>query len=212
MTKPIYTPLGTASWCDLQTPQLFDGKKRWDGDLGRYSVTLCFDPDDPKFQEFKAKVAARGDELFSEMDAQAKKRLTKADTRFLPIEEEEDEEGSPTGRMLVKASLNAGGITQSGPREGQKWTNHVVLVDHNNKAVEYDEDLGRGTKMIVSLNPKAYNVVGSKGEVRVKFEIRAAMIISPEFRARKAVDDFADMEVDAEEFGSSFAASGNGDF
>jgi len=212
MTKPLYTPLGTASWCDLQTPKLYKDAPRWIGDKGRYSVTLAFDPNDEKFIEFQDNAGVVGNALFSELDMASKKPMIKADG-FLPIENEEDEEGNPTGRIVIKASLNAGGITQTGPRAGQEWSRSVVLVDHNNEKVEYDGQLGRGTRMILSVQPKAYKVPGSKkNEARIKFEIRAAMVVTPEFRQGQVTNDFAGFEVPEEEFEGKLAGSSDGDF
>lgn len=211
MTQQVYTPAGNAAWCDLVNPRLFQDKARWEGDKGRYSLTLQLDPDSPKTTEFRARMEAAGDDLFQEMDAQEKKKLIKANG-FLPMEEEEDENGDPTGLLIVKASRNAGGITQNGPRKGKEWSRNVTLFDTEGNQKEFS-DLGRGTRLIACVTPQAYRVPGSKNEVRIKLELRSAMILRPEYRNNDEGSDFKGFQVDDEEFSSNFeAAATDGDY
>ena len=71
---------------------------------GVYHTGLALDPNDPGVPEFLAKL----DEIHAEAVEITKKSLGKAKIKAQPIyEPEEDEDGNPTGRVIIKCKTNA---------------------------------------------------------------------------------------------------------
>lgn len=168
-TTKIVTPVGTSSWCSIN-PDNPDTKFEH-----QWYVDLIVDKADA--QDFLKTVKA----FYAE---------TKADfgegkpTNPIPITNYVDEDGNATDKVLIKCKRKVGGVR----KDGTAWTNQPhVLFDTDMQKFVPEGNLGKGTKMRVSLAMKPY----SKPKVGVTFEILSCLIIEPEYYGVQAsADDF----------------------
>jgi len=117
---------------------------------------------------------------------------------FLPVGDDTDRDGNPTGMVVVKAGLSAGGKR----RDGSAWTRKVVLKDLQGKTLELadGEEPGYGTKLRMSLEPFIYNVQGTS-MWRVSGRLRAVQIVDLQIAGgATADDDFAGLDLAPEAF------------
>ena len=175
MVKPqkIVTPIGMSSWCAIN-PDNPDTKfdPQW-------YVDLIVEKDDAK--SFADAVKKFYEETRSHFGA------TKP-TNPIPIKEHTDEEGNPTGQLVIKCKRKVGGTR----KDGSTWTNKPpVLFGADGNPFTPDGSLGKGTKMRVSVLMKPYGAP----KVGVMFEIASAQIIDANYYGNDASgDDFEAVE------------------
>jgi len=122
-------------------------------------------------------------------DEQKKPKHTKipAESKWLPIKDDLDEEGNATGLKRIVARTNANGMIKRGPREGQMWSATLPIVDQHKRAISFSEDggqdriLGRGTRLRMNIEPSVYTVAGTE-YCRVSFRLHGAQVSHPEWR------------------------------
>lgn len=145
--KRLYTPVGTAVYPRLKNP---DTKYN---DLGQYKADLSLPMNDPE-------VKALMDELLADYKAHVGKAHPKSPGRenrnaFYYIEE--DEEGEPTGNIVLKLRVT----NKIRKRDGVLWDRKPAQFDAALKPI--DVNPWGGTKMSVSFDVYEWNNDGSKG-------------------------------------------------
>jgi len=175
MVKPqkIVTPIGMSSWCAINPDNpdtKFDHK---------WYVDLIVEKDDAK--SFTDAVKKFYEETRSHFGA------TKP-TNPIPIKEHTDEEGNPTGQLVIKCKRKVGGTR----KDGSTWTNKPpVLFGADGNPFTPDGSIGKGTKMRLSVLMKPYGAP----KVGVMFEIVSAQIIDANYYGNDAsADDFEAVE------------------
>lgn len=200
-SKRITTPLGTASYPSLNP----DNPDTRFNELGEYKVKLSVPAEDAKdfIKEVKA-FHAEAKEFFKKENK--KQKLKVCD---LPITAELDDEGEPTGNVLLNCKLKAKGLK----KDGSTYTNKLVLFGSDLKPFKPEGLISGGTTMKVALNlfPWYTPMLGCG----VSFKIDAVQIIdlveysgkptTPEGFGFEAEDGNAVSEEQAEEV----APSGN---
>lgn len=125
------SPAGVAKWCWLTKPNY-----KWDAD-GEFSVTLVLDKEDAA--PFIETIEEQLDDLVSDLKNEGKKKVKEAPR---PYQDEEDDEGNPTGAIQFKFKSKA----KAKPR--------IPMYDSQGTPME-DIDVWAGSKLKVSswLNP-----------------------------------------------------------
>jgi len=172
MLKPqqITTPIGTSSWININDGMPDRGKD------GSYT---------PKFKVDLIVPKANMSDFMNQANQFHKAVADDLGTtiRPLPIKNELDEEGNPTGNVIIKATLN-----YFPERDGKKETK-VTMFSADNEPFTPDGLVGKGTKMQVSINMSPYNTGGNKG---VTFRIKAVRIIDVVYYGGNDTNDFGD--------------------
>lgn len=134
--KKIVSPKGVASYPHLTEPDVFKGKSS-------FKTNLVLDPADEGVQAYLDDLKAASEAAFSEGKANMEASLSEAKGKqikelkekletlrcHIPYEPEYADDGSETGRVIVKYKAVAGGEYQSGPKAGQKWERKLPLFD-----------------------------------------------------------------------------------
>lgn len=197
-TKYLVTPFGKAKWIDLLTPKVFGGAAPTPQDPGRYQLVLMLDPDSTQTQQFLEDFANKSDQLFQDkLEEMGGSGAKKYDDGFLPVMDDTDQDGKPTGLLCVKMAVRAGGVR----KDGTPWSHRIPIKDALGKTYKFNEgeEPGYGTDCRASFEPFLYPVQGTK-MWRVSARLRSVQIRDLVVPSRGADGDFAGVEVEAEEF------------
>lgn len=83
--------------------------------------------------------------------------------------EEDMETGEPTGNIIFKASVLAGGVFKKGPKKGQEWTRpHPVIFDNNRNKINKPPEIWGGSILRVMVEPSPYVFQGKEVGVSLK--------------------------------------------
>jgi hypothetical protein len=200
MNKAV-TPFGIAKYLNLQTPQLFQGKPRREGDKGNYGCTLLLDPESDEVSEWLESMDRVGMEALDQFRQESgDAKLKPYDEGFLPIVEDADKEGVKSGMLAVKLSRAAGGLRKS---DGKPWSWSIPIVDHNAEPLDLsDGELGRGTILRLSFDVNPWKIP-STNFVRISFKIRDVQVRKAEFFSGSSTGgDFDGMKVEPESWDS----------
>lgn len=152
------SPLGIAVYPHLNKPDTRFNK------FGEYRVRLALEESDPKTQAFLEKLREHYDLAYeNNLEEEGKKKLKKAD---LPYTQEEDDQGEPTGRIIVNFKCRA--IIKT--RKGDKFENKPSLRDSLNKKMDESVGIWGGSKVVVGFEIVPYytSMVGSGISLRLK--------------------------------------------
>lgn len=168
------TPKGTAIFPRLNTP---DTKYKAEG---VYEVKLAFDAD-TDLTKLEAAVQKEIDKKYDAMVAELKeagkaglaKKITKRplDDHFKA--EEDEATGDETGRIVIKAKMNASGTTKA----GKQWSRKPTIVDAKGNVLKKVPPIGGGTIMKLSVELFAYYAPNDK-VIGCSFRLEGVQIIT----------------------------------
>jgi len=143
------TPVAPCVWPFLNKPDT-----RFNKD-GKYRVSLVFDQDD----EFPKALEAAAKEEFENQKATLKPAQQKKAKFNSPVKDEEDEEGDPTGNVMVEFQTFA--------YRKDKETNKIKPIklrayDAAGREMKKAPMVGSGSKLSIAFRPKGQFVSGGK--------------------------------------------------
>ncbi|MCJ8335197.1 MAG: hypothetical protein MJH10_13255 [Epibacterium sp.] len=157
----VLTPKSKAVWPKLTEPDDFKGKKE-------YKVSIELDPSNEDHAAFIEKVENAAEEAYDNWVAETEAELKDAPgakkaklkkqlasvKKHVPLTEQADDEGDPTGRMLFATKMLAEGVSKA----GKAWSRKCPLFDSRGKDVTGKApSIWGGSTLIleVTLNPFA---------------------------------------------------------
>ena len=171
------TPRGVAIFPALNEPD-YKFKK----ETGEWHARIRVDPDAPGLDELKD----YSQRLMEEAFAAKKEALTKAKKGALlkelamapnPVKEELDPEtGEPTGKYVLRASVNYHITIKNGPNAGKEFFKKPDFFDKAGKAVKVPPKMGGGSEFKLSVKPQPYETDGGK-TIGVSFELLGVQIL-----------------------------------
>tara|TARA_R100000697_G_scaffold95582_2_gene107495 strand:- start:32 stop:631 length:600 start_codon:yes stop_codon:yes gene_type:complete len=143
------TPVGTALWPHLNEPDT-----KFDKD-GSYSVNLILDKQET--ETIKSKLSDILKEFMSSGQSKSNKKAN------LPIKEDKDQDGKPTGMYQIKFKLKAVGQSR-----GERWEQRPALFDSQGQPLS--EQIGNGSKIKVGAEVVPYStaMAGTGVSLRLK--------------------------------------------
>lgn len=143
------TPVGTALWPHLNEPDT-----KFDKD-GSYSVNLVLDKE--QTENIKEKLAGVLEEFIASGESKTKKKAP------MPIKEDKDQDGKPTGNYQIKFKLRAVGQSR-----GERWEQRPALFDSQGQPLT--EQIGNGSKIKVGAEVVPYStaMAGTGVTLRLK--------------------------------------------
>ena len=143
------TPVGTALWPHLNEPDT-----KFDKD-GSYSVNLVLDKE--QTENIKEKLAGVLEEFIASGESKTKKKAP------LPIKEDKDQDGKPTGNYQIKFKLRAVGQSR-----GERWEQRPALFD--SQLQPCTDVIGNGSRIKVGAEVVPYStaMAGTGISLRLK--------------------------------------------
>lgn len=143
------TPVGTALWPHLNEPDT-----KFDKD-GSYSVNLVLGKE--QTEDIKEKLAGVLEEFIASGESKTKKKAP------MPIKEDKDQDGKPTGNYQIKFKLRAVGQSR-----GERWEQRPALFDSQGQPLS--EQIGNGSKIKVGAEVVPYStaMAGTGVTLRLK--------------------------------------------
>lgn len=191
--KPMYTTsLGVAvGFVHLNSPDT-DGEYADD----KYKVALAFDAEDKFVQDTCAKL----DELCANTHAEAIENAKNAKTKkklkegepYVPYEDELDEDGEPTGRIILKFGTK--GFFEDKNGEVQKKT--LKMYDAKKKLMKKPPFIGPGSELKVAFSIGDGWVNAGQGMAGNSLYLNAVQVISAENSGGASAEDFGFGEED----------------
>lgn len=175
LADPIVTPVLEALWPNVMHPKAW--KDAEPGDKGSYSVRLILNPNVPEHAAFLEKCEQVSETLESAILESLGKKAIKKKANFIPVVDEEGEDGLPTGRKILRATRKAGGISKATKREWS-YTLPVVTVSRAPFRSENDQELGSGSKLRASFYAEVYQIGSEYG---VRFSLDAVQVVEAEY-------------------------------
>jgi len=158
MSKPLVTPKGIASYPHLDQPDTAFGQNA-------YKVTLILDASDPEVVELLNAL----DQLVDESLEAAKKDAKPAQKAKIgtnpPYEQELDDNGDPTGNVIIKFKQNA---------EINGEAVEIAVVDAKKNRL-HGVRVGAGSTIRVGFTTRPYCMKGSAGITR---DLRAVQLLN----------------------------------
>lgn len=201
------TPRGTAIWPRLNTP---DTKYKAEG---KYEAKIAIDADAPGLEAFMQKVNDLTDKHYDEVVQKLKDEgkdgiAAKVKKAYLIKPEEDEKTGEETGRMLLKASMTASGVSK---KTGKPWSRRPDIFDGTGKQLKNPPQIGSGSILKLSVELFPYFNTKDK-EVFVSFRLEGVQVIKlVSFGERDASAHGFGAEEDADEIEDRAAANGFGD-
>jgi hypothetical protein len=206
----VTTPRGVAIWPRLNTPDTKFNK------AGKYEAKIAIDANDAGLIALQAQVEqlidAKFDEVVKELTDAGKGGLAKKVVKVSPFKPEEDaESGDETGRITLKASMTASGISA---KTSKPWSRKPAIFNGKGQLIKSPPAIGGGS--ILKLNVELFPYYAATDKtVGCSFRLEAAQVIqlvsfgakdaaSCGFGAEEDGDDFGDAESD---FGANTGAA-----
>lgn len=170
--KKKYTRFNTPRGVGIY-PRLTEPDTKFDVD-GVYTVKLALPADCPKTAKLIEKLEAELEAFkveFVERDPKNKAKLKKGSDADV-YEEEVDDEGEETGRLIFKFKLNA--VVR--PKGKPAFTQRPRLFDAHNQPIEGDLKMWSGTEMKVSGEIFPYYMESAK-QFGLSLRVKAAQIL-----------------------------------
>ncbi len=181
------TPKGVAIWPSLNEPDF-----KFKEEYGEYHARIRIKPDAQGMDEFTQQVEDllekaydfKVEELKSEKKAALAKRLGK----ISPIKVEEDQDtGEETGYLVIRASMNAGGVRK---KDGKRWSQKPDIFSATGKKLKSPPKIGGGSEMKLGIRMRPYYFPKDK-EVGVSFELEAVQLITlQEVGGNRTAEDY----------------------
>jgi hypothetical protein len=143
------TPVGTALWPHLNEPDT-----KFDKD-GSYSVNLVLNKEET--ENIKSKLSEVLQEFISSGESKTNKKAP------LPIKEDKDQDGKPTGNYQIKFKLRAVGQSR-----GERWEQRPALFD--SQLQPCTDVIGNGSRIKVGAEVVPYStaMAGTGVSLRLK--------------------------------------------
>jgi len=142
----LVTPPGTAVY-----PKLWEPNRKFKPE-GTYECSIRFDPNNPEWAEFMAKVEALDEKGYQEALKENKKKVLKRVPTFQP--DVDRDTGEETGMMVMKTSMDA----QVKTKDGRSWEQRPVVIDAKKQIIKSDCKLGSGSTVRVKVEIRPYYV------------------------------------------------------
>lgn len=192
--KPMYTsPAGIAvGYIHLNKP---DTEGEYADD--KYKVQLAFDAENPEIQDLCGKLdelaeQAMADAIENTKNAKTKKKL-KEGTPYVPYEDELDEEGEPTGRLVLKFATK--GFYED-KKSGEIREKKLKIYDAKKKLLKKPPFIGPGSELKIAFVISDPWTNAGQGMAGVSLHIAAVQIINVENNGSASADDFGFGEED----------------
>jgi hypothetical protein len=168
----VTLPRGLAIWPRLNTP---DTKYNA---AGKYECKVAIDGDDAALASIRATAerltAAKLEEVKAELIDKGKKALAdKITTVDLIRAEEDDETGEETGRVLIKASMTATGVSK---KTGKPWKRKPDIFNGKGELLKNPPQIGSGSVVKLSVEMFPYYAANDK-TVGVSFRLEGVQVI-----------------------------------
>lgn len=201
------TPRGAAIWPALNEPD-FKFKKEY----GEYHARLRFEPDTPGLAEVVAAAQAILDEAYdakvAELTKAKKGAILKELKKAEVLREEIDQEtGDPTGFVIFRASMNAGGKIARGAKAGQEFFKRPDFFDAKGKQVKNPPKIGGGSEMKLSVRMMDYETDGGK-TIGVRFELEGVQLLKIVSGGQRTADHYGFGEEEGDEIEEGSAPEG----
>lgn len=179
---PQFTsPIGTFRFPKLTEPDY--GTEKYPAPDGFYAVQLVLkqnDPDTKKFLDalrphYNEAIAA-GEDAFKQLPVANRKKLGQLTQGALYDDVYDKDTEQPTGEIVFKFKLKAGGTYKKGPKAGQRWSARPIVVDAQGQRVPADVAIWGGTKGRVSFTVSPY-FVASDGKAGLSTRLLGAQIV-----------------------------------
>lgn len=184
----LITPKGVAVWPSLNTPD-FKFKK----DYGEYHAKIRVAPDAPGLKEFIAAAEKLRDEAYAAKEAELKREKKGAILRDLNKQENvvqveiDNETGEETGFLLIRASMNAGGLRR---KDNKPWSQKPDIFNAKGQKLKHPPEIGGGSEMKLSVRLRDYFMPKEK-TVGVSFDLEAVQLITlKSFGSSRSADDY----------------------
>jgi len=176
----VRTPVGTALWANLNTP---DTKYKAEG---KYTVKLAFEAD-TDISDLREQVSALIDAKYDEVVEEITEKLTKQGKKGLikktvdaiekvdPFKAEEDgDTGEETGRIIINAAMTASGISK---KTNKPWKRKPDIFSARGKKLDRPPQIGSGSTMKLNVELFPYYAPNDK-TVGVSFRLNAAQLLT----------------------------------
>lgn len=173
------SPKGTFLWPKLSAPDY--GTAEYPNPDGAYSVKLVLQADDPATQAFIAKLKplhekakANGQEAFSKLKPESRKRLGRVSFMDFYTERLDADTAEPTGELVFNFKMKAGGTTN----KGKKWSTKPAIFDARGVLMTKVPEIWNGTigKVAFEVDPEGYFIPGT-GAAGISLRLTGAQII-----------------------------------
>jgi hypothetical protein len=148
------TPIGQI----VQFPKLNEPDYKFK-EQGQFSIKLALSPEDA------APIIERCDEIAADKLAEAiagdKKNAKKWETKYTPYEDETTDEGEPTGRVLIKATLLYEVVSKQPATLGKKYHFEPALFHANGEPFDKTTPIWGGTTAELAFEYRDYAVLNS---------------------------------------------------
>ena len=192
--KPMYTsPAGIAvGFIHLNKP---DTGGEYSDD--KYKVQLAFDAENQQIQELCGKLdelaeQAMADAIEKTKNAKTKKKLKEGEP-YVPYEDELDEDGEPTGRLVLKFATK--GFYED-RKSGEIIEKKLKIYDAKKKLLKKPPFIGPGSELKIAFMISDPWVNAGQGMAGVSLHIAAVQIINVENNGGASADDFGFGEED----------------
>lgn len=173
------SPKGTFLWPKLSAPDY--GTAEYPNPDGAYSVKLVLQADDPATKAFIAKLTplhekakANGEEAFSKLKPESRKKLKQITINDFYTERLDAETEEPTGELIFNFKMKAGGTT----KKGKKWSTKPAIFDARGVPMKNVPEMWTGTigKVAFEVDPEGYFIPGT-GAAGISLRLTGAQII-----------------------------------
>lgn len=154
---------GKATWAKVFQPDTKFNPE------GVYSINVSIP------EEEAAQVCEQFDTILSEYTTKLvkeKPQLKASLSTRTPYETEYDEEGNPTGDILFKVKMKAGGTT----RDGKSFTQKPMVVDAKRTPLDKSTLIGNGSIVKVALDASPYYMPSNK-QAGVSLRLKGVQVI-----------------------------------
>lgn len=172
MSKPknplVFTPVGIAVYPRLtgdEADTKFDSAGVW-------HTKMAYQPEE--LEEFIEKLNAQRDEFFEQILEENKRKYAKYQ-KVEVFEEELDDDGEPTGRLIIKAKMRHHVVT----KQGKEWWQTPRIFDSSAPPKELDQETLRlwgGSKIRLQCEAVPYAMDSSK-TVGISLRLRAVQVV-----------------------------------
>jgi hypothetical protein len=200
------SPRGVLRYPRLGEPDF--GNDQYPKPDGEYSVQLVLRADDPATQAFIAKLQphydaaiANGEAAFKNLKVETRKKLGKAKANSMFTVQYDKETEEPTGEIVFKFTMKAGGEFKKGPKAGQRWSRKPSIFDAKRNPMDGKKVWGGSTGIVVfeigvdKDGNTGYFIPGT-GAMGLKLGLCAAQVINLVQGGNRSAADYGLEEVE----------------
>ncbi len=202
MRVKLTTPRGSFRWPRLDAPDY--GNEKYPKPDGEFSVQLVLQADAPETKAFIAKLTPyheqavrNGEQKFKDLKVDQRKKLGSITVNdlFTTVYDEETEE--PTGELVFKFTMKAGGTT----KKGKRWAQKPVVVDAKGNTIAKVPRISSGTigRVSFDFDPEGYFIPGT-GAVGLSRSLLGVQIIDLVVSGQRSAKDLGFEEEEGFEY------------